>query len=327
MKTRTFGRLGWAISEVGYGTWGLAGGEGGWTGASPVQAMRCLEHAVEHGCNFFDTAWVYGRGEGERQLGQLLAHHHGEKLYVATKVPPKNRVWPSRRGDRYTDIFPEDHVRDYVRRSLDGLKVDRIDLLQFHVWEDAWCNADEWLTTVSDLKREGLVEGIGISINRWEPTNVLATLRTGLVDAVQVIYNIFDQAPADELLPECRRLDVAVVARVPYDEGSLCGGLTRESRWPEGDWRNSYFVPENLLPTLKRVEALRAGLAHDEPLASVALRFVLSHPGIAVVVPGMRSIPHIDANMACSVPGPLPGDTLSMLARHRWDRQPTWWSQ
>ncbi|WP_368935273.1 aldo/keto reductase [Alcaligenes faecalis] len=327
MKKRVFGRLGWRVSEVGYGTWGLAGGEGGWTGATPEQAMVCLEQAVEKGCNFFDTAWIYGRGEGERVLGQLLAQHQGEKLYVATKIPPKNRVWPSKRGDLYTEIFPRNHVRDYVCRSLDGLRVERIDLLQFHVWEDAWCKSDEWLTTVSDLKQEGLIEGIGISINRWEHTNVLATLRTGLIDAVQVIYNVFDQAPADELFPECKRLDVAVIARVPYDEGSLCGGLTEASSWPEGDWRNSYFVPENLLPTVKRVKALQADLPGDEPLASTALRFVLSSPEIATVIPGMRSVEHVKANMACSDTGPLPNEMLSLLSRHRWDRQPAWWSQ
>jgi aryl-alcohol dehydrogenase-like predicted oxidoreductase len=293
----------------------------------PAQALRCLERAVERGCNFFDTAWMYGRGEGERILGRLVSQHRGDKLYVATKVPPKNRVWPSRRGDRYAEIFPRDHTMEYVRRSLDGLKTGRIDLLQFHVWEDDWCQDDEWLTTIAELKREGLVEGIGISVNRWEPTNVLATLRTGLVDAVQVIYNIFDQAPADHLFAECKRLDIAVIARVPYDEGSLCGTLTESSRWPEGDWRNSYFVPENLVPTLERVRALQTDLPAGENLARLALRFVISHPSVATVIPGMRSVEHVDSHLECSDLGPLPSGTLALLARHRWDRQPTWWSQ
>jgi aryl-alcohol dehydrogenase-like predicted oxidoreductase len=327
MKNRRFGRLGWAVSEVGYGTWGLAGGEGGWTGGTHAEALGCLEHAVERGCNFFDTASIYGRGKGERLLGQLIAHHCGDKVYVATKVPPKNRVWPSKRGDRYADIFPREHVREQVYRSLEALKMSRIDLLQFHVWEDDWSGDEQWMSTIADLKNEGVVEGIGISVNRWEPTNVLATLRTGLVDAVQVIYNIFDQGPADELFPECKRLDVAVIARVPYDEGSLCGTLTSDSRWPEGDWRNSYFVPENLIPTVERVEALKAQLPEGADLAGLALRFVISHPEVATVIPGMRSIEHVDANLGCSDLGDLPSSTLSMLARHRWDRLPTSWSQ
>lgn len=327
MKYRRFGRLGWDVSEVGFGMWGVAGGEGGWTGASDTSGIAALHHAVAQGCNFFDTAWIYGRGHSETMLGRVLRDHPDRKLYVATKVPPKNRAWPSRRGDRLSDIFPADHIREYVEKSLAGLGTGSIDLLQFHVWEDAWADDDAWHRVVDDLKRSGVIGGIGISVNRWEPANVLATLRTGLIDAVQVIYNIFDQAPEDELFPLCRALDIGVIARVPFDEGSLTGTLTEASTWPEGDWRNSYFVPENLIPTVARVDALRRDLTSDTELAAIALRFILANDAVSTTIPGMRSIRHVDANLGCSGQAPLAPAVMDVLRRHRWDRVPTAWSQ
>src|SRR5450830_830156 len=223
MKYRRFGRLEWNVSEVGYGMWGVAGGEGGWTGSSDIAGMAALEHSINLGCNFFDTAWIYGRGHSEKMLGEALRNHPGKTLYVATKVPPKNREWPSHRGDRLDQIFPPDHINEYVEKSLQSLGMASLDLLQFHVWEDAWAKDESWMRVVDELKRQGLIRGIGISVNRWEPTNVVETLKTGMIDAVQVIYNVFDQAPEDELLPLCRELDIAVIARVPFDEGSLTG--------------------------------------------------------------------------------------------------------
>lgn len=176
------------------------------------------------------------------------------------------------------------------------------------------------------LRERGIIRGFGLSINRWEPTNALHALDTGLVDAVQVIYNIFDQAPEDDLFPYTMEHDIAVIARVPFDEGSLTGNLSADSRWPEGDWRNSYFVPENLVPTVERVEALRADLPPTESLPDVALRFILSHPGVSTVIPGMRRPAHVRQNLAASG-RPLPTGVLETLRRHRWDRKPTWWSQ
>ncbi|MBN9182932.1 MAG: aldo/keto reductase [Microbacterium sp.] len=222
--------------------WGLAG----WTGNNDDETAAALERAVELGCNFFDTAWGYGEGRSEQILGALLKRHPEKKLYAATKIPPKNFQWPSRRGSTLDDCFPPDHIREYTEKSLANLDVETIDLQQFHVWEDDWADDDRWIRTMDDLKREGLIQGVGVSVNRWEPANVLKTLRTGVVDAVQVIYNIFDQSPKDELFPLCRELDVAVIARVPFDEGTLTGTLSKDSTWPEGDWRNTYFVPENL---------------------------------------------------------------------------------
>lgn len=327
MNYRRLGRLGWEVSEVGYGMWGIAGGEGGWTGSCNERGMQALDHAIRSGCNFFDTAWIYGRGHSERMLGDALREHPSKTIYVATKVPPKNREWPSRRGDLLEQIFPPDHIYEYLDKSLHSLGMSSLDLLQFHVWEDSWADNESWMRVVDDLKRQGLIRGVGISVNRWEPTNVLETLKTGLIDTVQVIYNIFDQAPKDELLPLCDKLDIGVIARVPFDEGSLTGQLSSDSKWPDGDWRNSYFVPENLAPTLKRVTALRTALPRSIDLPEIALRFILSEQSIATVIPGMRSIEHIDKNLACSDLGSLGADLLQVLEQHRWDRQPTWWSQ
>jgi aryl-alcohol dehydrogenase-like predicted oxidoreductase len=248
-------------------------------------------------------------------------------LYVATKVPPKNERWPSRRGFALDDVFPADHIREYAEKSLENLGVPQVDLLQFHVWEDDWADDQRWHRAVDELRREGLVKAVGISINRWEPWNAVRTVRSGLIDAVQVIYNIFDQAPEDELFPLCRELNVGVIARVPFDEGTLTGTLTKKSRWPEGDWRNTYFVPENLIPSVDRAHALEGLVPGAESMAGMALRFILSNPDVGVVIPGMRKPDHVAANLAASDAGPLPEPLLKELRRHRWDREVTDWSQ
>jgi len=323
MQYRSFGRTGWRVSEIGYGMWGLAG----WTGSDDDETAAALERAVELGCNFFDTAWAYGNGHSERLLGALVKNHPGHELHVATKVPPKNFKWPSRRGYTLKECFPPDHIREYAEKSLQNLDLPRIDLLQFHVWEDAWAGDESWQRALEDLKRQGLIRGCGVSVNRWEPANVIETLKTGRIDAVQVIYNIFDQSPRDELFPVCRELNVAVIARVPFDEGSLTGNLTKTSRWPQGDWRNSYFVPENLAQSVDRALALRPLVPAGMTLPDLALRWILAEPVVSTVIPGMRKVKHVTANLAASDGHPLDSSLLEQLKAHRWDRTPTDWSQ
>ena len=315
MRYRTFGRTGWQVSEIGYGMWGMAG----WTGSDDEESRKSLDRAVELECNFFDTAWAYGDGHSEELLGQTRRRHTDTRLYVATKLPPKNRKWPARREYTLDEAFPPDYIREYTEKSLRNLGVDTIDLLQFHVWSDAWADDDRWQKTMSSLKKEGLVRAVGISINRWQPTNVLRALDTGLIDAVQVVYNVFDQNPEDELFPACLEKGVAVIARVPLDEGSLTGTLTADSRWPEGDFRNFYFKPENLLPTLDRVERLRPVVPPDMTMPEMTLRHILMHPAISTVIPGMRKLRHVEQNIAASG-RPLSADLMAELRRHRWDR-------
>jgi aryl-alcohol dehydrogenase-like predicted oxidoreductase len=323
MNYRTFGRTGWPISEIGYGMWGMAG----WTGADDDESLRALHLAVELGCNFFDTAYAYGEGHSERLLGQIVRQHRDQRLYTATKIPPKNRQWPSQRSTPLAEAFPADYIRQMTEKSLENLGVDHLDLQQFHVWEDAWAHDERWQRAVEDLKREGLIRAIGISVNRWEPWNALDTLRTGLVDAVQVICNIFDQAPADELFPLCDELHVGVIARVPFDEGSLTGTLTKDSRWPAGDWRNSYFVPENLGPSVERADRLKPLVPSGMTLPAMALRWILEHKSVSTIIPGMRKEKHVRANLAASDGQPLPPELVQELRKHRWDRRPTKWSQ
>lgn len=323
MQYRTFGRLGWHVGEIGYGMWGM----GGWTESDDEQSRQSLQEAVARGVNFFDTAWGYGAGHSEGLLGELVRAYPEQKLYTATKIPPKNFKWPSRRDYTLDETFPPDHIRAYTEKSLANLGLEQIDLMQFHVWEDAWAHDERWQRAMDDLKREGLIGAVGISINRWEPWNALETLRTGQIDAVQVIYNVFDQAPEDELFPLCQQLNIGVIARVPFDEGSLTGTLTTDSHWPEGDWRNTYFVPENLQASVARADALRPLVPAGMTLPELALRFILHHPAVSTIIPGMRKLANVQANTATSDGAPLPPELIARLRAHRWDRQPTEWSQ
>ena len=316
MQFRRFGRLGWQVSEVGYGMWGM----GGWSGSNDEESRRALDRAIERGCNFFDTAFAYGMGRSERLLGEAIRRHPSQRLHVATKVPPKNWRWPARATTPLDQVFPADHIREFTEKSLEYLGVDAIDLQQLHVWNDAWAGDRRWQRAVDDLRREKLIRGFGISVNRWEPTNVVAALRTGLVDSVQVVYNIFDQHAEDELFPLCRELDVAVIARVPFDEGSLTGTLTKTSTWPEGDWRNIYFTPNNLRETLSRVDEVRRLAPSGMDLPELALRFILAEDTVSTVIPGMRRTRHVDRNLAASDGRSLPPDLLRSLRAHRWDR-------
>jgi aryl-alcohol dehydrogenase-like predicted oxidoreductase len=318
MLYRKFGRVPWNISEVGYGMWGLAS----WTGSNDAEVIRALDRSVELGCNFYDTAWIYGNGKSETILGQLTKRHPQNKLHLATKIPPKNMKWPSKREFRLEECFPVSHVIDYTERSLKNLCIDCIDLQQFHVWEDEWADQDEWKEAIVKLKKEGKVKHFGISVNRWEPENVLSTLETGFIDSVQVIYNVFDQAPEDQLFPLCRKLGVGVIARVPFDEGSLTGTFTKETTFPKDDWRATYFTPENLTSTLARVQELKSRVPSEQSMAEMALRFILTNDDVHTIIPGMRRIQNVERNILVSDGKKLDKSLYTSLKNHRWDRVP-----
>jgi aryl-alcohol dehydrogenase-like predicted oxidoreductase len=317
MRHRRFGRLGWEVSEIGYGMWWM----GSWSGSDDSESMQSLAAAVELGCNFFDTAWVYGDGHSERLLGNLLRELPDHRLHVATKIPPKNMRWPARPEFDLDETFPPDHIERYVTYSLENLGAERFDLIQLHVWEDRWLEDDRWIRSLESLRDQGLFEGIGISINTREPWNGVHAVRSGLIDSVQVVYNIFDQNPEDELFPACVDNDVAVIARVPFDEGSLTGKLTPDSSWPEGDFRSLYFNEQNLADTLERVERLRPLVPDDQTMASMALAFTLSHEAVSTVIPGMRKLEHVRANCAVGRTEPLSASLLDRLREHRWVRK------
>jgi aryl-alcohol dehydrogenase-like predicted oxidoreductase len=323
MNYRRFGRTDWMVSEIGYGMWGMAG----WTGSSDEESLESLQHAVDLGCNFFDTAWAYGEGRSEALLGQLVRANPRHKIYTATKIPPRNSTWPSRRGFTLEDTFPPEYIEQRVHESLEHAGLERFDLIQFHVWEDGWVEDDRWAKKMDELRSQKLISAVGISLNRWEPWNGVKAVRSGLIDSVQVIYNIFDQNPEDELFPACAEMNVAVIARVPFDEGTLTGTLTKDSKWPEGDWRNIYFVPENLIPSVERADKLKPLLPAGTTLPETALRFILSSPSISTIIPGMRKLSHVESNLGASDAGPLSDELISQLREHRWERQPAPWSQ
>jgi len=319
MRYRKAARLPDALSEIGYGMWGM----GGWSGSDDAESARALNRAVELGCNFFDTAAAYGEGHSERLLGDLLRRYSDVKLVIASKVAPKNRQWPGRAASRVDDVFPYDHVIESTNATLRNLRVDTLDLQQLHVWDDTWTSADGWRRAVGDLKQSGKIRAFGISVNRWEPHNVLRALETGIVDTVQVVYNVFDQSAEDGLFPACQRDGIAVIARVPFDEGSLTGTLRADSHWPEGDWRNTYFSPAHLAETLPRVDAVsRDAAALGMSLPELALRFILSNPTVTTTIPGMRRRQYVETNLGVSDKPLLPPDVVGRLRAHRWNRLP-----
>ncbi len=322
MRYRKLGRTNFDVSEMGDGLWGMSG----WSGSDDKESLSSLQLAVDMGCNFFDTAWAYGEGKSDGLLGEIMQRNRGKRLYAASKIPPANDRWPAVPEYKYQDVFSPAHVFKFADLIRKQLRTDSIDVLQFHVWDDSWTDEPDFRSTVEKLKKDGIIRFFGLSINRWEPENGIKAIRTGLVDVVQVIYNIFDQAPEDELFPLCQERNVGVIARVPFDEGSLGGKMTLETRFPEGDWRAGYFGPENLIPTIQRVEKLKQILPQGMSLPEMALRFILSHPVVSTTIPGMRKPEHVRQNIAASDAGPLDRAFLAELRKHRWDRKPTRWS-
>jgi aryl-alcohol dehydrogenase-like predicted oxidoreductase len=318
MNYRTLGKTGLQISEVGYGAWGI--GKTAWIGASDDESIQALNRSIELGLNFIDTALGYGNGHSEKIVGQVI-RAHSEPIYVATKIPPKNGQWPARAGVKVEETFPMDHIISSTETSLRNLGLHTIDVQQFHVWSDEWVGQGDWLEGVRKLKEQGKIRFFGISINDHQPNNAIQLIETGLVDTVQVIYNIFDQSPEDQLLAACEKHNVGVIVRVPLDEGGLTGRITPESTFDEGDFRNGYFRDDRKQQVYDRVRAIAEDLHISvEDVAEHALRYILSNPTVSTVIPGMRSIRNVERNMLVSDGKGLTQDQLQILKSHRWIR-------
>ena len=322
MNYRKFGRTGWQVSDIGYGMWGM----GGWSGSDDDESLASLQRSVDLGCNFFDTAYVYGDGRSENLLGKLVRANPDKKLYTATKIPPKNMKYPTLPEYKLEDCYPPEHIEEFLHKSLKNAGLEKFDLLQIHTWNDDWTEENGWSNMLDKLKRQGLIDACGISINRWEPWNGVKAVKSGKIDSVQVIYNIFDQNPEDELFPACEEMNVAVIARVPFDEGTLTGNITKETTFPEGDWRKGYFSPENLISSVTRADALKPLVPENSTLAEMALRFILSSETVSTIIPGMRKIKNVEANIAAGDKGKLDDDLLKELKKHAWIRKPAPWS-
>jgi aryl-alcohol dehydrogenase-like predicted oxidoreductase len=318
MHRRPLGRTGLEVSEVGYGAWGIGGSQ--WIGAQDDESVRALEKSIDLGLNFIDTALAYGPHHSERLVGEVV-RRRPETVHVATKIPPKNLKWPARPGTPVEDAFPGEHVRTCTERSLKNTGLDVLDLQQFHVWDDDWAQQGDWLETVQALKDEGKIRFFGVSINDHEPENALDLIETGAVDTVQVIYNVFDQSPEDVLLPACEEQGVGVLARVPFDEGSLTGRIGADTTFPEDDFRNGYFRGDRKVEVAVRVQAIVDDLGIEmDDLPEVALRYILSNPAVSTAIPGMRSLRNVERNCAVADGNGLPPEQVGLLHGHRWIR-------
>ncbi len=318
VKLRTLGRTGIQVSGIGFGAWAIGGNM--WGGARDDDARAALRRARERGINLVDTALEYGDGHSEQLVGEV-AREGWKDLVIATKVPPRAMQWPAPVGAPIEDFFPPAWIRECCERSLRHLRVERIDLLQLHVWADAWTDRDEWYETLTALRQQGKLRLIGVSINSHDPASAVRLARSGRVDVLQVQYNVFDQSPEDQLLPACLEHGVGVLARVPFDESALTGKLRADTTFPPGDFRASYFEGDLLAETVARVDELRPIL---EPaagsMARGALRFCLSHPAVSAVIPGMRNVAQVDDNVGAIEGGVLPAKVLAALRPHRWVR-------
>jgi len=318
MKYRPLGKTGISVSEIGFGAWGI-GGEM-WQGSVDARSLEALQKASDLGVTLFDTALAYGEGHSEQLVGKLLKRN-SQKLFIATKIPPKNRQWPAKGGVPFRETFPKEHIIECTHRSLKNLRVDSLDLQQLHVWSDEWVEAEEIWEAVHTLKSQGKIKAFGISINDHQPASVLKVAKTGLVDTFQMIYNIFDQSPEEELLPFCRANGIGVIVRVPFDEGGLTGRIRPDTTFPPHDWRNGYFRGERKQQVFERVEKLKPLLgAEAKTLAELSLRFILSHPAVSTVIPGMRSVANVELNTAVSDGRALSPKLLKELKKHKWLR-------
>jgi aryl-alcohol dehydrogenase-like predicted oxidoreductase len=317
MNYRKLGRTNFRVSEIGYGAWGIGGIQ--WLGGTDDESLTALRRAIDLGVNFIDTALAYGEGHSEQLVGQVV-RAAGRNIYVATKVPPKNLLWPARAGIGIESVFPYDYIIQSAEESLRNLKLDAIDLLQLHVWNPEWIDRDEWRRAFEDLKRDGKIRAAGLSLSDHDPDSGLSAIRTGLIDIVQVIYNVFDQGAARTLFPLCIKENIGVLARVPLDEGGLTGKIDANTKFPPGDFRESYFSGDRKRQVAEHVAALRRDLGDGVDLPGTALRFCLSDPAVSAVIPGMRTVRHVEANAVLSAQGPLPRETLAVLKRHAWDR-------
>jgi aryl-alcohol dehydrogenase-like predicted oxidoreductase len=318
MNLRRLGRTGAEVSEIGYGAWGISGSQ--WIGAEDDESIKALDRAIDLGLNFIDTARVYGDGHSEELVGRVV-RERSERIYVATKVPPKNREWPAPAGVGAPEAFPAEHIRRSAEASLKSLGLDTIDVLQFHVWQDDWVDQGDWQEAVEELRAEGKIRWFGVSINDHQPANALRAIEAGLVDTVQVIFNVFDQSPTEELFPACIEHDVGVIVRVALDEGGLTGRIRADTEFAENDFRSHYFRGDRAGQVEERVDAICAelGISTDQ-MAETALRFVLSEPAVSTVIPGMRSVRNVERNMAVGDGKGLPSEQIEKLRAHAWDR-------
>jgi aryl-alcohol dehydrogenase-like predicted oxidoreductase len=322
MRRRVLGRTGIQVSEIGFGGWGI--GKSMWGRTEDHESLKALHAALDAGVDYFDTAYAYGDGHSERLIAKLFKEA-GRRATVSTKVPPKNMEWPARARSRLALVFPPDWVRLSAERSLRNLGGDSLDLLQLHVWHDQWLKDPMWpelAAEMAKLQKEGKVRHWAVSINNDDPDSACELISSGVVSVVQVLFNMFDQRAADQLLPLCREKGVGVIVRCPFDEGGLTGTLTRETRFEPEDFRSHYFGGERLAETCRRADDLARAVIGPkaETLAAAALKFALSFEAVSTVIPGMRRVSHVTFNARAADGRYFDAAELARIAEHRWVR-------
>lgn len=317
------GKTGFRVSEIGFGAWGIGGGM--WGQADNSESLKALRRAFDLGVNFYDTAWVYGDlktrdGQSEKLVGQFAREVGRNKIYIASKIPPKNFEWPAKPNVPVSQVFPKSWIEDRVNDSLSRLGIDSLDLMQFHVWDDSFAKDSEWQETVKELTGRGKVRFWGLSLNNYQPENCQRTIETGLISSVQLIFNIFHQKPV-LMFPFFKKQNVGLIARVPLDEGGLTGAVKHDTVFAKDDWRKDFFAGERKSEVEKRIKELEKLLGPEaRTLTELALRYVLSFDEVSTVIPGMRSEKHALENAAVSDGRQLSPELLLQLKSHAWER-------
>lgn len=319
MNYRTLGRTGLSVSEVGFGAWGMGGG---WGGRDDAEATRALDRAFDLGVTFFDTALVYGDGHSEQLIGRFLKGRR-DQIIIASKIPPKTQRWPVLPHESIRETFPPDWIIQCTDKSLRHLRTDYLDVQQLHAWTDSYTEQLDWMDALAKLRQQGKVRYFGVSANDWDPYGPVNAMRAGLLDTVQVIYNLFEQRPTERMFPAALEKNVGIIVRVPFEEGLLTGAFGADHEFEKDDWRAGWLTRERLAEAAARVDKLRAFLRDDRPtLAALALKFCLSHPAVSTVIPGMRKVKHVEANCAVSDGRVLTEGELAALAQqafvHGW---------
>ena len=323
MKYRKFGKTGWDVSEIGFGAWAIGGS---WGSQDDGESIKAMHKALDLGVNFIDTAAGYGNGRSERLIGQILKERKGEKIYVATKTPPSDGHWPPLPQERWEDRYSEKYLRENIETRLKNLGVEALDCLQLHTWTRAWNDDPQPLMLLRKFQKEGKIRAVGISTPEHDQNSVIDLMRGGWVDVVQVIYNIFEQEPAAQLLPVAKKQNVGIIVRVVFDEGSLTGRFTNETTFEEGDFRRNYFAGDRLSRSVARAQKVKetiAGSGYTMPQA--ALKFALANDAVGTIIAGIRN--ESQAQMNCSV-SELPDMTPELQKKlwpHNW-RRAFWYS-
>jgi aryl-alcohol dehydrogenase-like predicted oxidoreductase len=313
MEYRTLGKTGLGVSEIGFGGWGIGGD---WGATDERESLRALEAALDAGVTFFDTARGYGDGRSEELIGTAVAGRR-DRVVIATKIPPRTGRWPVLPREPLADTFPAAWIVECTEKSLHALRTDYLDVQQLHAWTPPYLRQPEWHEALAKLKAQGKVRAFGVSANDWDPDGPVELVRSGLIDSVQVIFNIFEQRPAERLLPAALANGVGVIVRLPFEEGLLTGKLGPDHRFGEGDWRSEWLTPDRLREAARRVDGLRPLLGDEaRMLPELALKFCLSHPAVSTVIPGMRSVEHVRRNCAASDRRPLSAETVQALKGH-----------